>query len=348
MIVPLRITNRAFPFTRVIPMISLTIILIILCLKLCFASELWASGVIENQIKSGTVNDNNLNYPKSLGLFGNLLQPIFGSSAYEEKECDNFVQVILPVNQRFKRILFVTPGIAKENPQGVKETFFRLYCNLIGILLRGRELIKFTSGTFFALKPKESRFALRSCLNEFERSFGIKLLTAMIDSGPDELSYNLQQEFTNRGIELFRHPANMLNGEIYYIVPILKRSEFETKIAEYSWKRDPILKGKQMFRVLEKYQRIIPEFPEKVTREQGEEKVPDTKEIIEALEKIYGKLEEISLNEAVEKVETFENESFFLTSLFHQENEEEKEEIDEDEEYEIIKAEDFKNYWPSR
>lgn len=113
----------------------------------------------------------------------------------------------------------------------------------------------------------------------------MKFLTAMIDSGPNGLSYSFQLEFTNRGIELFRHPANMSNGEIYYIVPILERSEFESKIEEYFWKRDPILKRNQIFRVLEKYSPIIPKFPkEVVTREQREEKVPDTKEIIEALE----------------------------------------------------------------
>lgn len=174
-------------------------------------------------------------------MFGGILQPIFGGASYEEEECDNFVQVTLPVNRRFKRILFVTPGIAKENAEGVKETFYRLYCNLIGILLRGRELIKFTRGTFFALKPLESRFVLRSCLNEFERNFGIKLLTAMIDAGPNELTFSLQQEFTNRGIELFRHPANMLNGKIYYLIPIAE-TEAKAKSEEYSWQRDPLLK----------------------------------------------------------------------------------------------------------
>lgn len=315
------------------------ILIIISCFKLCFTSELWKSGIIFDE-KNQQIN--------SPGIFESILQPIFGTNSYEE--CDNFVQVTLPVNKRFKRILFVTPGIAKSNPEGVKETFFRLYCNLIGILLRGRELIKFKSGTFFPLKPLDSRLVLRSYLNEFERNFGIKLFAAMIDSGPDELSYSLKQEFINRGIELFRHPTNMINGEIYYIIPvptipihIMQRNE---EIEEYYWERDPLLKGKYIFKIIEKYSPIIPEILVNKEHKVENEIVPDTNEIIKSLENIYGPLEEISLEEAVDNV--YDEGDFYLKNLFNEKEEVEEEKIDlrdDDKEYEIIKLEDFKYYW---
>jgi hypothetical protein len=305
------------------------VILIIFWLKLCFASEceLWTSGVIFD-----------VNYPKlkSNGMFGDILEPILGG-IYEE-EGDNFVQLTLPVNRIFKRILFVTPRIANVNPEGVKETFFRLYCNLIGILLRRRDFIKFTRGTFFALKPNESKFALTSCLNEFERNFGIKLFTAMIDSGPYDLTIYLKQEFTNRGIALFRHPAKILNGQIYYSMSRMNLCEFELKFEKYSWKRNQFLRRRQIFKIHEKLRK-------NQVQERKIESKSDTKEIDEALEKLHGPLEEISLDEPVQN-----DDNFYLTKLFTEEKKEIYNDDKEyyDEEYEIIKSEDLKYYWQSR
>lgn len=53
-------------------------------------------------------------------------------------------------------------------------------------------------------------------------------------------------------------------------------------------------------------------------------------------------MEEISLDEAAVEKTIEENESFFLTNLFQEEAE--AEEIDDNKEYEIINAEDFKYY----
>lgn len=255
-----------------------------------WASELWTSGVIESRAKR-TETDNS-------GIFGTLLQPIFGPKFEgDEAEADNFVQATLPLNQRFERILFVTPGIAKGNPEAVKMTFFGLYCNLLGILLGRREVQSFTErGSFFKFKSMPSGELLKACLNEIETIFGgIKLMAAMIDLGPYELSYALQQECANRGMSLYRHPLNMQNDEIYYLPP--PYSNFDLFFDEYPWNRDEFVNnGRKPFRTHQKYPPVIPRtFQQPIIT--AKDPVPvGTEEIIEKLEKIYGPFDEVHLN----------------------------------------------------
>ena len=72
-------------------------------------------------------------------------------------------------------------------------------------------------------------------------------MAAMIDLGPDELFYALQQEFYDRKRSLFRHPLNMRNEEIYYLPPPLGLELFE----KYPWNREDSVKGTKPFRTLQ-------------------------------------------------------------------------------------------------
>ena len=299
---------------------------------------MWKSGVILRRSKSWGIQ-------KTTGMLEGFLN--FGIPHERKDGSFNFVQVTLPVNRMLRRILFVTPKIAKENPEGVIETYSRLYCNLVGILLDRKDLIKFKHGTFSEFTPLNSGIKLGNCLNEFEKIFGIKLSVAMIDSGPFDLSFPLQQEFLNRGIELFRHPANMLNGEFYYINPVGKCKEIEVKSGNesdvYNWYRDPLLRGEVVFHILAEFSPIITNkpkiFEQKVDTVPGKEEI----KINEVLESVYGPLEEIPLDEVDENVNNFDNSDgqddknnfenegrYYLTNLFYGETEDDEDEDEQE------------------
>lgn len=289
-------------------------------LKTLWASELWSSGVIESRKEAD-----------SSGLFGTFLQPIFGGPKFDgsEAEADNFVQATLLINQRFQRILFVTPGIAKGNPEAVKMTFFGLYCNLLGILLGRREVQSFADrGSFFNFKAMPSGDLLRACLDEIETIFGeIKLMAAMIDLGPDDLSYALQQELANREMSLFRHPFNMNSDEIYYLPPpYLKLEMF---FDEYPWNREDIVKkGVKPFRTHQRYPPVLPRtFHEPVIITKKDSVTVGNEEIIEKLENIYGPFDEVLLNSAHNSDKA--NETVGDTDMIAE---------DEEEDYEIVDA----------
>ena len=235
------------------------------------------------------------NSPKKPGIF----ESIFGT-IYDEGQRDNFVQATLPVNKKiFKRILFVTPGIAKENPEGVKETFFRCYCNLLGILIQRSDFLKFKRGKFFELNANESQKVLRNCLNEFETIFGIKLVVGMIDLGHSELSPTLQKEFNDRIMTLFRHPLNMANNQIYYTSEENIR-DIDNSCA-YQWERALQYIKRNPFRVLQRYLPVSPELPlSEMTCEDNYKlaEFENQKQVTEKLEKIYGKLDEIPLSDS--------------------------------------------------
>lgn len=241
----------------------------------CKASDFWSSGVIEKElIKSSSSSSVS---SSKFRLFEN-----FFGSIKEVEEFDNFIQVTLPINDQSERILFVTPEITKKNPEGVKETFFRFYCSVVGVLLRGKEVNKFTRRT-----PDQSREILRRCLEEFEEILGVKLVTGMIDFGPDGLSLPLQQEFHDREMTLFRHPLNMIEGtSIYYVTPSLPRTL--TIHGCCKWSRDENLKRKKIFRVMAKYSPNI----------RLSTIADDYNEVVEQLENIYGPLEDVALSDS--------------------------------------------------
>lgn len=160
------------------------------------------------------------------GSFSFLFQSLSQVADYR----DNFVEMEFKVLGRYRRVLFITPQIAKWNPEGVKLTFVRLNCGSIGVLFRNQELSWLKQGTFFALSAFESRERLSKCLRKFEIRMGIKLGIVMIDSGPDAIDKALLEEFQLRRILLVKHPLNMRDGKLFYMKPpdgVFKKGSFE-------------------------------------------------------------------------------------------------------------------------
>lgn len=272
---------------------------------------IWQSGVIN-------VNDDSAEPPP--GLLGSFFKPIFGSIHAEEQRRDNFILAILPLT-KMERILFVTPQIVKKNPEAVKESFIRLYCNLLGILIRDREIGWMTRGRIFNLLPHESQEKLRNCIEDFERVMELKLQFAMIDLGPDCLIPALEKEFKNRGILLFRHPLNIVNQQIYYNKNEDRRTKEYCSIPWYETVKNNRGIRAAPFTVYETYYPVVP-MCEEVEREPKLNNCLE-EHITEEMEKIYGHFEEVSLvEEEAEKTENctsidkLEEEGYEIVDIF--------------------------------
>lgn len=254
--------------------------------------NVWQSGVINfDDFDNGNVG---------------FLESIFGSICQDN--CDNFVFAILPL-KRQERVLFVTPQILKRNFEAVKETFIRFQCDLIGILMGRKEITWMTRGTIFNLLPSESREKLKICLQEFEMKLNFKLRMAMIDLGSDDdFILEFKNEFKRRNILLFKHPMNIVNGQIYFNSDTTSESEyFNQDFSIWSQKRfNQSIPGP--FKVYRTYQLRLPLCEDAILKE-NEKRIKLNCEIEDYISKKmemeFGEFEEIPLEQEQEEVEKF-------------------------------------------
>lgn len=274
------------------------IILVLICqiftFKLCFLSEceFWYSGVIHEPPPSAAA---------SVVWFDKLIRPILNKSSTSESK-GNFVFAILPELEKkiqLIRALFVSPEIVESNPQGVKETFVRLYCQVLGILFDNGHLDNFEEsasklgglGGYFMFKSAETltRARLIEHLQKFESLLGVKIKIAMINAGSTRLSPVLSKLFNETGLlQLYRHPFNVVGSEIYY-----GKSGFDSKesfelVKASEW---TVESSRPCYQINQTY-------PIRLTNSAdcADAVSEEDREITERLEKLYGPLEEIPLD----------------------------------------------------
>lgn len=300
-------------------------------------SAIWSSGVIYPSISDSSDSSYFNSY---------ILKPIqaLTTTPKYESERDNFVLALIPnptkTVGRFEvfRTLFVSPEIAESNPIGVKETFVRLFCNMVGILFDLKELEKLEGGRggyfSFTRRPVD---LLIECLNRFEIKMGIKVNLAMINAGPDVFDFSSRNEFRRRNFLLYKHPLHIEGSDLLYADLNILMGNCEMLLSPSSWLRNVKYKsnfdGPIYYKIIRNYsieQRTDCEIPEPA----------DAAEIINRMEDIYGPLDEIPLTaRGAEKADDGEGDGDLSSS--EDENFENKA---DEEEYEIIFKEDLDGY----
>ena len=313
-------------------------------------TEYWSSGVIDSKILTMPSNphkslqSSHVQPAQAQSLFGSLGSYFSSSDEGLVTERDNFVCAKLPLLKiiaekcvRFERILFVSPQVIQRDTQAVKETFVQLCCGVLGIFLSDREISKMSErgGGFFYRLPADARGMLRRDLNDFEWRVKMKLEVAMIDARPECLPAGFVEEFRERNILLYRHPLSMVENELFYLKDVgIPASENKTRTVPL-WVEElkaSALKSQRNgpFKICQTFVPVIPkeqleieaiqlEFERQVQLEKSEE-------YLKRLEPIYGRFEEIKLEEehSIEIEEDKPTEEDFLT----------------EDEYEIIERED--------
>ena len=190
-------------------------------------------------------------------------------------------------------------------------------------------------GGFFYRLPADARGMLRRDLNDFEWRVKMKLEVAMIDARPECIPAGFVEEFRERNILLYRHPLSMVENELFYLKDVgIPASENKTRTVPL-WVEElkaSALKSQRNgpFKICQTFVPVIPkeqleieaiqlEFERQVQLEKSEE-------YLKRLEPIYGRFEEIKLEEehSIEIEEDKPTEEDFLT----------------EDEYEIIERED--------
>lgn len=331
--------------------------------------DYWISGVINSRILNVQVDEYTDNTRTTQTnqhahttqtmqtLLISSLSSYFVNNEVKVPEQDNFVQVKVPIliqgkRTKFERILFVSPQVVQLDREAVKETFIQLYCGLLGILLTDRDISRMRrsgSGTFFSAatvrSPSESLQKLLACLDEFERRMGVKLKVAMIDAGPDTLPSEFVAEFAGRQVALYRHPLNMVRNEVFYV----KFQAFEEEPEAPQWAEHvKLARRPRPFRIMQRYTPTVSK--EQLELEEAQREIEwhrfraTSEEYVKLrLEPIYGRFEEISLDEDEKQAVSKSNVSVseIVRSANVSVNKGEDKLITEEDDFEIINKEDY-------